>query len=89
VALVIVILQLLLVVKMLIAPIAIIVSRALDPVLLQGVPGIEVDLTVAAVMGHGRKMEVERWRMIGLFIYEVTLIAVPWQRLSTFGLWAL
>ncbi len=56
-ALVIVILQFLLVVKMLVARLAIIVSRALDPVLLQGMPGIEVDITVAAAIGHEGKME--------------------------------
>jgi hypothetical protein len=57
VTLLIVILQFLLIVKMLVARLAIIVSRALDPVLLPGMPGIEVDITVVAVIGHGAKMD--------------------------------
>jgi len=56
---VIVFLQFLLVVKMLVARLAIIVSRALDPVLLQSMPGIEVDITVVAVIGHEGKIEDE------------------------------
>lgn len=57
VALVIMFLQFPVVVKMLIAPLTIIVLRALDPVLLQCMPGTEVDITVVAVMGHEGKME--------------------------------
>lgn len=52
VVLVIVILQILLVLEMLVAPLAVIVLKALDPVLLQGMPGTEVDVTIVAVVGH-------------------------------------
>lgn len=69
--LIIVIYQILLNPEMLIAPLAVMVPGALNPVLLQGIPGTEIQVTLIAIVGHEGKEEsrkIEVCPNFGLFI---------------------